>query len=97
MKYINIIITAILLLSLLLTSCTEVVDIDLPYDGDKLIVEASIDYLRGTNGEDQTIRLSRTTEYLTEMENPAVTGALVTVTKDDSGTEFCYRNADACL
>ena len=73
-------------------SCTETVDVDVPYDGNRLVVEASIDWKRGTSGQTQIIRLSTTTEYFSDQGNQAVTGAAVMITKDDDGLVFVFTD-----
>ena len=54
------------------------------------MVEASIDWVRGTTGQSQTITLSTTSEYFSDEPNPPIVGATVSITKDDEGTEFLF-------
>lgn len=66
----------------LLASCEEVVEVDLDTAPPKLVVDASINWVKGTQGNNQTIKLSTTTGYYQEVI-PAVSGAVVFVTNSD--------------
>lgn len=57
-------------------SCEDVIDVDLKTAPPKLVVEASINWQKGTSGTQQFIKLSTTTGYFEE-EIPAVSGAKV--------------------
>ena len=72
--------TKIVLLFLLIISlsCEDVVEVDLDTAEPKLVVEASIDWQKGTDGSLQTIKLSTTTAYFSN-EIPKVSGALVEI------------------
>lgn len=74
----------------LVTACTEQVEVDLPFAGESLVVEASLDWERGTTGVDQSVRITKTAPYFTEGEIPVVIGAVVTVTNDTDGTVFNF-------
>lgn len=69
----------ILLFATLLSSCEEVVNVDLSNAEPKLVIEAIIKWEKGTTGENQTIRLSLTNDFYTNEILPA-NGAIVTVT-----------------
>jgi len=45
-------------LSLIFTSCTEVIDVEVPEAESRLVIEASLDWEKGTIGNNQTITLS---------------------------------------
>jgi len=77
---------------LLFQSCTETVDIDVPYEGDRLVIEASIDWERGSTGQTQSIKISTTSEYFAEQTERPVTGASVTITNDNNGTVFTFSD-----
>lgn len=62
--------------SLFFTSCEEVVDVDLDTAAPKLVVEAAINWEKGTSGKLQVIRLSTTTGYF-ENTIPVVSNAVV--------------------
>ncbi len=74
------------------TSCTDVVDVEVQSGPERLVVEASIDWEKGTNGRVQTIRLRKSTPFFDEDTILDVTGASVTVTHDSSGTNFVFTD-----
>lgn len=74
--------------TLLFISCEEVVDVDLNTAPPRLVVEASIDWIRGTDGQQQTVKLSRTRGYY-DNAIPTVSGATVTITSN-AGTVFNF-------
>jgi hypothetical protein len=74
MKNIFFLITA----SLLLFSCTEVVDIPLDTESPRLVIEASITWQKNTDGKNQKIKLSTTTDFYSNTI-PAVSDAVVIV------------------
>jgi len=65
--------------SLFFTSCEEVVDVDLDTAPPKLVIEASINWEKGSTGKQQVIRLTTTTGYF-ENQIPVVSNAVVYVT-----------------
>lgn len=71
-------------------SCTDVVNVDVPNGGARLVVEASINWEKGTAGSNQTIKLSTSTAYFDSKPNTPVTGATVTIIKDDVGTKIRF-------
>jgi hypothetical protein len=85
MKKIIFLYTAILMASIF-TSCEKNVEVDLDTAPTKLVIDASIDWEKGTDGSFQTIRLTTTTAYYEQMI-PVVSGAQVTVT-NNSNTVF---------
>jgi len=74
-----------LLTVLLFASCEEVVDVDLDTAPSRLVVEASIDWERGTSGRLQTIKLSKTRGYY-DTQIPVVEGATVFITSNSGNT-----------
>lgn len=70
------------------TSCTQVVDIPLETANPRLVVEANIYWAKGTTGNNQKIRLTKTTNFYTNTV-PNVSGAIITVT-NSSGTVFNF-------
>ena len=62
----------------LISSCTEVVKVDLNTANPKLVVEASIVWNKGTTGNVQKIKLTTTTDFYTNVI-PVVSGATVFV------------------
>lgn len=86
MKKINILI--VLLATLFLSSCEEVVNVDLNTAPPKLVIEASIKWLKGTSGKEQKIKLTTTTSFYSS-QIPTVSGATITV-KNSSNTIFNF-------
>jgi hypothetical protein len=72
-----------------LTSCEDVIVVDdLETAPPRLVVDASINWLKGTSGNEQRIVLTTTTGYYEEIF-PVVSGASVSVT-NASGTVFDF-------
>jgi len=84
-----------------LTSCEDVIDVNLDNAEPKLVIEASINWLKGTSGNEQTIKLSLTAPYFDETIPPA-NGAIVLVTDQnentytfiEDGTTGIYKNSN---
>ncbi|RZJ53935.1 MAG: DUF4249 domain-containing protein [Flavobacterium sp.] len=96
MKKINYILLT--LIAMLAVSCQDVVDVDLDTAAPRLVIDASIDWLKGTDGSQQRVKLTTTTGYYST-EIPAVSGATVFVTNsadmvfefiEDEGTGIYY-------
>lgn len=80
----------ILLFSLLfLTSCEDVIEVDLETTEPKLVIDASLRWIKGTSGQAQEIKLTLTAPYF-DNEIPPATGALVTV-KDTNNNNFIFN------
>lgn len=75
-------------LSFFLLSCTKVVDVDLETAEPKLVIDASIDWVKGTTGNEQKIKLSTTTGYYSP-KFPTVSGADITIT-NSANTVFSF-------
>lgn len=69
--------------ALILMCCEEVVYVSLDTMDPKLVVEASIDWEKGTTGNTQTIKLTTTTAYYDTIV-PVVSGATVVITNSQS-------------
>lgn len=80
------------LLILTFASCTDVINVTVPNAGARLVVEASINWEKGTTGSTQTIKLSTSTAYFDKNTDKPATGAKVTVTKKDTGTQFIFAD-----
>jgi hypothetical protein len=76
----------------LLNSCTDVIDVNVPNGGARLVVDASINWQKGTSGETQTINLRESTAFFDNNPNVPVTGASVTVTKENDGSIFVFAD-----
>ncbi|MEM9681004.1 MAG: DUF4249 domain-containing protein [Bacteroidota bacterium] len=83
-------IALVLILIGFLSSCTDTVDVDVPNGGARLVVEASINWEKGTSGQTQTIKLSESTAFFDSNPDIPVTGASVVVTKEDDGMQFIF-------
>ncbi len=77
-------------LGFLLTSCEDTIDVDVPTAQARLVVEASLDWEKGTTGNVQSISLSMSTPFFDTNQDTSVTGAIVTVTNEDSGEVFPF-------
>lgn len=75
-----------------LIACEDVIDVDVPVAAPRLVIEASLDWEKGTTGNEQTIKLSTSTPYFDTFTNASVTGASVIVTNDNDGTEFVFTD-----
>ncbi|MEW4922355.1 DUF4249 domain-containing protein [Algibacter sp. 2305UL17-15] len=82
----------LLLLCIGITSCEDVIDVAIPTAKPRLVIEASLDWQKGTSGNNQTIKLSTSTPYFENTTNSAVTGASVKVTNIDSTTEYVFTD-----
>ncbi len=80
-----------ILIALLSTifSCQEVVNVDLETAQERLVIEALIKWDRGTFGNEQTIKLSRTSSFYNNQLLFA-TGASVKITNKTSLQEFVF-------
>ncbi len=84
-------ISAIILI-LLFSSCETVVDIDLETSQERLVVEAFIKWEKGTAGNEQLIKLQKTTSFFDGEIIPA-TGTQVTIS-NENGTTFTFSETD---
>ena len=63
---------------LLLSSCEEAVTLDLETGETKIVVDAEIIWQKGTDGHEQTIKISKTAPYYNNT-TPNVSGAQVRI------------------
>ncbi|MBU3820633.1 DUF4249 domain-containing protein [Flavobacteriaceae bacterium XHP0103] len=87
--YINII---IFLFTLIFVSCEDVIDVKVSEGKERLVIEASLDWEKGTSGNEQTIKLSKSSPYFDNNTNNNVTGASVTVTDNDTSTTYIFND-----
>ncbi|MFD2725792.1 DUF4249 domain-containing protein [Hyunsoonleella rubra] len=73
-----------------LTSCEDVIDVDVPTSSPRLVIEASLDWEKGTTGNNQVVKLSTSTPYFENSANSAVTGASVKVTNNSSSVAYTF-------
>ncbi len=76
------------------TACTDVVDVATPDGGARLVVEASILWEKGTEGNRQTIQLSTSSPYFEVNANDPVIGATVVIIKNDDDTPIIFEDQD---
>jgi len=84
--------TIFLLFYSFITSCTDVIDVDVPNGGERLVIDASIKWEKGTTGQNQTIILSKSTEYFTDNTFVGVIGAMVQITNTITGDNFVFTD-----
>ncbi len=82
----------LILIALLFASCEDVVDVDVPTAQTRLVIEASLDWEKGTSGQNQTIKLSLSTPFFETNQNTTVTGASVIVTNQDTDEIFPFTD-----
>lgn len=75
-------------------SCEDVIDVDLQTAQERLVIEASLDWEKGTTGNNQDIKLSTSSAYFAEDQSSPVTNATVKVTNTDTSEEFIFDNAN---
>jgi len=78
----------VFILALLSVSCEDVVNVDLNTAPPKLVIEAAINWQKGTAGNQQRIKLTTTTDYFSSTM-PKVSGAIVTIT-NSTNTVFTF-------
>lgn len=76
---------------LFFTSCEEVITVDLETAPPRLVIDASIDWVKNTTGNEQKIILSTTTGYYSQTF-PTVSGATIFVT-NSANTVFNFTEA----
>jgi len=80
------------MVSLMIVGCTDVIDIEVPQEPPRLVIEASIDWEKGTSGRLQTIDLSLSSPYFDNLTRTPVEGANVKIIVDDEAIEFVFQD-----
>lgn len=75
-------------IAVLSNSCEEVIEVDLNTAPPKLVIEASINWLKGSDGNKQIIKLTTTTDYF-NAEIPKISGATIYI-KNSLNTQFTF-------
>ena len=75
-----------------LYACTDVIDVEVPVASPRLVIEASIDWEKGTTGNEQNVKLSLSTPYFDSEEIVPAFGALVTVTNTTANESFTFND-----
>lgn len=83
-------ILVVIIFSVAFFSCEDVIDVDVPTAESRLVIEASLDWEKGTTGNEQTIKLSMSTPFFETNQNTAVIGAIVTVINENNGDIFDF-------
>ncbi|MGG5506097.1 MULTISPECIES: DUF4249 family protein [unclassified Myroides] len=78
-----------ILLTVSFTSCTKVIDIDLPTAEPRLVVEGNLDFNKMRDTDTVSVKLSLTTDYF-NLEIPPVNNAIVRIS-DQQGNQFLLR------
>ena len=81
-----------LLLLVFFTACTDVIDVEVPSEEPRLVIEASINWEKGTSGSDQTIYLSKSTPFFETNGNVPVSGATMVITNTSDGSFFEFND-----
>lgn len=82
----------VLLIGVLVSSCSDVIEVDVPIAPARLVIEASIDWEKGTVGNEQRILLSLSTPYFDSNTIENAIGAIVTITNESSGAIFNFAD-----
>lgn len=88
----NYIITYIIIFSVFFGSCTDVIDVEVPIAPPRLVIEASIDWEKGTQGYYQEINLSLSTPYFDNLTEEPVKGASVKVVNNEDQSEAIFTD-----
>jgi len=75
----------IIILSFFIISCEDVITIDVPFSEPKLVIDASINWFKGTIGNQQEIKLTLSAPYF-DNEIPPATGAEIIITDTHNNT-----------
>lgn len=78
------------LIVLSITSCEDVIEVSVPSAEPRLVIEASLDWQKGTLGNVQTIQLSTSTPYFDTNKIVPLSGASVKVKNTSSGVEYVF-------
>ncbi|GAA4971427.1 DUF4249 family protein [Algibacter aquimarinus] len=84
----------ILFIGFCLTSCEDVIDVDLETAQTRLVIDAALNWEKGTTGNNQTIKLSLTAPFFDDVIPPA-TGATVFVTDNFNNTFNFIEDANS--
>jgi hypothetical protein len=67
----------------ILTSCEDVIELNIPTEDPRLVIDASINWFKNTTGSNQEIKLTLTAPYFDESVPPA-SGAQITITDSNN-------------
>ena len=83
----------ILLISLSFTACEDVIDLELNTGEPRLVIDASLNWLKGTEGKNQFIKLSLSAPFY-DNEVPPANNAIVTVVDTNNNTFNFVEDGD---
>ena len=78
-------IITLIVFGFLLTNCEDVIDIELNETEPKLVIDAGINWIKNTPGNEQSIKLTLTAPFF-DNEVPPANGAIVSITDDNNNT-----------
>lgn len=78
----------LLLIAIFFNSCQDVIDVPLTTENPRLVIEASINWQKGTAGNNQKIKLTTTSDYYSNVI-PVVSGATVFI-KNSANVVFNF-------
>ncbi|HEY1196479.1 DUF4249 domain-containing protein [Flavobacterium sp.] len=84
----KVILIIVFFISICFSGCEEVVDVDLDTAPPKLVIEAAINWEKGTSGNEQTIKLTTTTGYFDNVI-PTISNAIIFI-KNSHGEQFNF-------
>src|SRR6476620_999796 len=73
----------LLFIAIFATGCEDVVDVDLDTAAPRLVIDASIDWVKGTDGTVQKVKLTTTTGFY-DTVIPVVSGATVSISNSSN-------------
>ena len=86
----NYVIKVIAILTILtIISCEKVIDVDLETAPEKIVIDAAIQWKKGTTGNEQKIKLTTTAPYFNTTV-PVFSGAIVTITNNTNNAIFTF-------
>ena len=91
----------LIIISLIFSSCEDVVSVDVPTEPPRLVIDAAINWFSGTTGNEQAIKLSLSAPFF-DTEIPPANGANVSIQDENNntfnfiedGTSGIYRNSN---
>lgn len=82
----------LLFFAIAFSSCEDVIDVPVQTAATRLVIDASLDWEKGTTGNVQSIALRTSTPFFDTTTNAIVTGASVKVTNNANNTEFSFED-----
>ena len=81
---------SVLIIAFGLQSCEEVVDIDLEESEPRLVIEASIIWQKGTDGNEQIIKISETVPFYDDEIDPVADASVQIISEEGHTFQFEY-------